>query len=415
MKTKEKKFVRTRAINKLLKLARRIKVIPGGTSAGKTYGIIPILINQACKEPGLEISIVSESIPHIRKGALKDFLKIMRDTGRYMEDHYNKTLLTYTFGNGSYIEFFSADMESKVRGPRRNILYINEVNNLSFETYHQMAIRTDGDIWMDFNPSNSFWVHSELQDDEDAEWLTLTYKDNSALKESIVKEIEKAKHKAYFNPKLEGEALFHEDNVKNRYWHNWWKVYGCGMLGTLEGVIFTNWEIIPDVPRDAKLIGYGIDFGFTNDPSTLVALYSWNGTPIWHELLYKTGMLNKDIVRHMKAKGVGRNDFVVADSAEPKSIREINDHGFSLRGAVKGKDSIVFGIGVLQENDFLVTQQSTNLIKELRTYAWDVDKQGNTMNYPIDAFNHCIDPMRYLATAKLPRHKRKRKGLRRRN
>ncbi len=164
--------------------------MPGGTSAGKTFGILPILIDRAIKTPLLEISVVSESIPHLRKGALKDFLKIMKATGRYVDKNFNRTMLTYTFTNGSYIEFFSADQEDKVRGPRRNVLYINECNNITFETYHQLQIRTSHEIWLDFNPANEFWAYTELQDDEDVEWLTLTYKDNEALPLSIVKEIE---------------------------------------------------------------------------------------------------------------------------------------------------------------------------------------------------------------------------------
>lgn len=408
-------FKYTKAIRKLRKLRKRIRVVPGGTSAGKTFGILPILIDIAAKNKNLEISVVSESIPHLRKGALKDFLKIMKATGRYIDSHYNRTLLTYTFSTGSYIEFFSADQEDKVRGPRRNILYVNECNNISFETYHQLAIRTDMHIWLDFNPSNSFWAHTELANDVDAEWLTLTYKDNNALAESIIKEIEKAKSKAYFNPDLSEPELFDNRNIKNFYWHNWWKVYGCGLVGTLEGVIFTNWKTIKQVPSNAKLIGYSIDFGYTNDPTTLIAAYRWNGKIIWDELVYQTGLTNGDIAKLMKQHGVTKSDFVVADSAEPKSIAEINRYGFNVRPAEKGKDSVKFGIDVLQEEDFLVTERSTNFIKELRNYMWAKDKTGKSLNEPIDAFNHCIDPMRYLATKKLSKQKRSRKGLKRRN
>ena len=214
-------FKYTTSIKKLRKLTKRTKVIPGGSSAGKTFSILPILIDKAIKTANLEISVVSESIPHLRKGAIKDFLKIMRVTGRYVDAKWNRTLLTYYFANGSYIEFFSADQDDKVRGPRRNILYINECNNLKFETYHQLAIRTSLEIWLDFNPSHEFWVYNELNDDEDVEWLTLTYKDNEGLPESIVKELEKAKYKAYHDP--EGD-INDESNIKSKYWANWWRV-----------------------------------------------------------------------------------------------------------------------------------------------------------------------------------------------
>lgn len=409
-------FRYTEAIRKLRKLKKRIRVVPGGTSAGKTYGILPILIDDAIKTPNLEISVVSESIPHLRKGALKDFLKIMKVTGRYIEDNYNRTLLTYTFSNGSYIEFFSADQENKVRGPRRNILYINECNNLSFETYHQLAIRTSKIIWLDFNPSNQFWVHTELatEQDTDVEWLTLTYKDNEALSDNIVNEIEKALEKAYYDPTIEGPALFNASNIKNHYWHNWWRVYGLGLIGSLEGIVFSNWDQIDQVPTGAQLIGYGIDFGYTNDPTAIVSLHMWNNIPIWSELCYQSGMTNGDIAKYMKSVGIHGSDYIVADSAEPKSIAEINRYGFRIQPADKGPDSIGFGIDLLQETDFLVTKRSTNLIKELRKYMWAKDKEGKNLNIPVDAFNHCIDPMRYLATKKISKHK-KRRGLRRRN
>lgn len=229
-----KGFRYTTAIKRLRKMRGRIRVVPGGTSAGKTFGIIPILIDNAIKNPGTEISIVSHSVPHLRRGALKDFLKIMKATGRYINSCYNRTLLTYTFKNGSFIEFFSADQEEKVLGPRRNILYINECNNISFETYHQLSIRTSDVIWLDFNPSYEFWAHTELQDDLDAEWLTLTYKDNEALSENIVKDIEKSREKGFYDP--DGD-IDDPNNIKSKFWANWWKVYGLGLVGSIEGVL----------------------------------------------------------------------------------------------------------------------------------------------------------------------------------
>lgn len=383
-------FIYTNAIKQLRKLTKRIRVVPGGTSAGKTFGILPILIDQAIKTENLTISVISESIPHLRKGALKDFLWIMKNTNRFIDDHYNKTFLSYTFASGSVIEFFSADQDGKVKGMRRDILYVNECNNISFDTYHQLAVRTDKVIWLDYNPSNQFWVHIELVNDEDAEFLTLTYKNNEALSPALIKEIEKSKYKAYINPDIPVPELFDNRNIKNFYWHNWWKVYGLGMTGSLEGVIFTNWKTIKQVPLEARLIGYAIDFGFSEDPATLIAAYAYNGKVIWDELLYMKGLKNGDLARYMKSFGILRSHFVVADSSEPKSIAEINAYGFAVRGAVKGKDSINFGIGVLQEDDFLVTERSTNFIKELRNYMWAKDKTGKSLDVPIDAFNHCF-------------------------
>lgn len=406
------KFIRTHAIDKLLALKKRIKVVPGGTSAGKTFGILPILIDRATKNPNLEISVVSESVPHLRRGALKDFLKIMKATKRYVEDHYSRGNFKYTFSNGSYIEFFSVDQEAKVRGARRNILYVNECNNVSWDTYHQLAIRTDSEIWLDFNPSNEFWAHYELQYDSDADWLTLTYKDNQGLPDTVAKEIEKAKNKAYVD--VNGD-LKDPNNIISSYWANWWQVYGLGQIGKLDGVIFENWGKISEVPDQARLVGYGLDFGFTNDPTVLIALYRHDGKYVWHELIYETGLTNQQIANRMEKVGVRKRDKVIADSSEPKSIAEINEYGFSVKPAIKGADSINFGISVLQEEEFLVTAESTNTIDELRKYAWDKDKTGKNLNRPIDKYNNSCDAMRYIATDSISQTKKNRKGVKRRN
>jgi phage terminase large subunit len=367
-------FRRTTAINKILSLKRRIKIIQGGTSAGKTFGILPVLIDKATKTAGLEISVVAESIPHLRRGALRDFEKIMKWTGRFFDDRFNKTLLKYEFANGSFIEFFSADDSSKLRGARRDILYINECNNVPFEAYNELAIRTKKEVYLDFNPANEFWVHKELKDEPDSDFIILTYKDNEALDESIVQQIEKNREKA----------------STSAYWANWWKVYGEGQVGSLEGVVFNNWKQIDILPNEAKLIGIGLDFGYTNDPTAIIEVYNYNGTRIINELAYRTGMLNSDI-----AKVLPNNVTIYADSAEPKSIEEIRRYGKTIKPVTKGKDSINYGIDVMQRNNYLVTSNSSNLIKELRSYCWDTDKTGMRLNKPIDHFNHAIDALRY--------------------
>jgi len=390
-------FTFTTGIRKMRALKKRIKVIPGGTSAGKTFGILPILIDIATRIPRLEISVVSETIPHLRKGALKDFLKIMKATGRYFDKHYNKSLLTYTFANGSYMEFFSADQEEKVRGPRRNILYINECNNIKFDTYHQLAIRTDQSIWLDFNPSAEFWAYEELENDPDAEWCTLTYRDNEALADSIVKEIEKGRYKGYIDPELPVPQLLDDSNIKNPFWANWYKVYGLGLLGALQGVVFNNWALCDEIPEGASLIAHGLDFGFTNDPSGFLSVYKLNGELWIQEHLYETGLTNPDIFARIKnIKGE-----IIADSAEPKSIEELKRMGLNIKASVKGADSVKNGLDILQRYKINVTKDSTNLIKELRSYAWDKTRDGKTLNVPVDAYNHLIDPLRYIALNKL--------------
>jgi len=367
-------FKRTTATNKVLSLKKRIKIIQGGTSASKTYSILAVLINKAATIPSLEISIVAETIPHLRRGALRDFLKIMKFTGRYFEERFNRSLLRYEFANGSVIEFFSADDSSKLRGARRDILYINECNNITFDAYNELAIRTRKEVYLDFNPANEFWVHTELKDEPDSDFLILTYKDNEALDQSIIDQIEKNRDKA----------------KTSTYWANWWKVYGEGQLGMLEGVVFSNWKQIDTIPKEAKLIGLGLDFGYTNDPTAIIEIYNYNGQRIVNELVYQTGLLNSDI-----AKLLPKNVIVYADSSEPKSIDEIKRYGITIKGVTKGKDSINYGIDVIQRNNYLVTSNSSNLIKELRSYIWDTDKQGKRLNKPIDFNNHAIDAFRY--------------------
>lgn len=367
-------FKRTTAVNKIRALNKRIKIIQGGTSASKTFSILAVLIDYAIKNPNTEISVVAESIPHLRRGAFKDFIKILKWTNRYNEECLNKTLLTYTMKGGSTFDFFSADDASKLRGARRDILYMNECNNMTFDSYNELSIRTRRYVYLDFNPVNEFWVHSELKGDPSADFIILTYKDNEALDESIVKQIESNKVKA----------------ETSDYWRNWWKVYGEGQIGMLEGVVFSNYKIIDSIPTDARLLGIGLDFGFTNDPSVAVAVYKWNDKRIVKELFYRIGLLNGDI-----ANLLPKDAIIYADSAEPKSIEEIRRRGLQIYGAGKGRDSITYGIDLMQQQEYLITSDSTNLIKELRGYCWDTDKTGKRLNKPQGGLDHGIDALRY--------------------
>jgi len=376
-------FVVTTSLKKLSKLKKRKKVIQGGTSAGKTFNILPLLINKAISVPNREISVVAESIPHLRRGAMKDFLKILMMTGRYVDTSWNKSNLKYTFSNNSYIEFFSADQDDRLRGARRTDLYVNEANNISHEAYNQLAIRTSGEIWIDFNPTHSFWAHSEVANQKDADFIILTYKDNEGLTKTIIDEIELAREKA----------------KTSTYWANWWNVYGLGNIGSLEGACISDWKQIDTIPDEARLLCCGLDFGYTNDPSSLVAMYKYNDEYIYDELFYKRGLLNSDISDLIKENNV--KDIIYADSAEPKSIDELNHLGHTVFPVKKGSDSIVNGISLINQQKILVTSRSKNLINELQNYIWMRDKEGNKINKPIDKYNHAIDAMRYATSMQL--------------
>jgi len=377
-------FIRTTVINKISKLSKFIKGIQGGTSAGKTFGILPLLINKASKKPLLEISVVAESIPHLKRGAMKDFKKIMVQTNRWFDERWNATDFKYTFANGSIIEFFSADNDAKLRGARRDGLYMNECNNMTFHAYTELASRTKEFVYLDWNPTSEFWFHKELMNDSDVDFLIVNYLDNEACPESALNFILKAKEKS----------------KTSKFWSNWYNVYGLGQIGNLEGVIFSDWKQLDKIPSEAKLVGRGMDFGYTNDPTTITDIYQWNSEYIFDERIYRTGLTNPEIWREFKSLNIDNSIYTIADSAEPKSIQELSSLGMKIIGATKGADSIMYGIQRMQENNFYVTSNSLNIIKELRAYTWAVDREGNKLNKPIDNFNHAIDGIRYFFTSK---------------
>lgn len=371
-------YKQTTATKKLQKLNKRIRAVAGGTSASKTISILLILINEAQsdKEPKL-VSVVSETVPHLKRGAMRDFLDIMKSHGYYKEDRWNKTDSIYTFETGTQIEFFSADQSDKLRGARRDRLYINECNNVELNAFNELEVRTRDVIWLDWNPTFEFWFYTDVQtnDEMDVDFITLTYKDNEALDEQTIKAIESRK-----NNKA------------------WWQVYGLGELGEHEDKIFTNWEIIDEVPFMAKLSRRGLDFGYTNDPATIVDIYEYNGGYILDEKLYQKGQSNKQLADFLSSLEE-RNVLTVADSAEPKSIDEIRSYGVNIIPAQKGRDSVNQGIQLIQDKKIQVTKRSINLIKEYRNYFWQTDRQGKTTNTPIDDFNHCMDAIRYAISS----------------
>ena len=363
-------FKHTTALDKILALKSRVKIVQGGSSAGKTIAILLILMDIAQTQKGLLLSVVSETMPHLKRGAIRDFLNIMEFHKYFKEDRWNRSDFIYTFETGSKIEFFSADSSDKVRGPRRDILFINECNNISYETYTQLAVRTKIDIYLDYNPVAEFWAITDLKGKENHDFTILTYLDNEGLPETIVKEIE-----------------------SRRESKNFWKVYGLGELGDMEGKIYKDWDIIDDIPHEARLERYGLDFGYSNDPTAIVAIYYYNGGYILDEITHKKGLSNKQIADILNNQE--NSVLVVADSAEPKSIDEIKDYGINILGAKKGPGSVNQGIQYVQAQQISVTKRSTNIIKAYRNYLWKTDKEGKIINEPDHYLSDQMDSVRY--------------------
>lgn len=365
-------------------LSKRFSVLQGGTSSSKTFSIIQYLICIALKsKSSLIISIVSESMPHLKRGAMRDFFNILGDT--YSELYHNKTDCIYKIGN-SIIEFFSADNVGKVRGPRRHILYINEVNNIARDIVDQLEIRTSYKCFYDFNPTSEFWVHEDLISSPDCFFDVSTYLDNKYLSKNIIKSIESRK--------------FNKDGTIS----DWYKIYGQGQIGTLEGLIYPYFEQVDELP-DKECV-YGLDFGYVNDVSALVKTVQTSQDLYIDERLYSTGLTNQDLCAKFAQIGVRKNlDLIYGDNAEMKSIEEIHRQGYFIKPCVKGKGSINIGIDFIKRYNIKVTKTSLNLIKELRNYKWAKDKDGKATNVPEDNWNHALDGTRYAMTAKIQNHK----------
>lgn len=370
------------ANKKIRSLKKRIRAVQGGTSASKTISILCEAIDMAQRDEAPTLtSVVSESFPHLKRGAIRDFLMILEDTGYFEPARWNKTDFTYVFETGSKIEFFSADQPGKVRGPRRDRLFLNEANNIPFETFEQLEVRTKQIIWLDWNPTNEFWFYDQVNGKrDDVELIILTYKDNEALDEAIVRSIEQRRDRK-----------------------DWWKVYGEGQLGEVEGKIYKDWQIVDEIPHHARLEGYGLDFGYSNDPTAIIAIYYYDGGYILDEIAYQKGLSNKQIADIILAQE--NRTLVVADSAEPKSIDEIKIHGVNITAAEKGPDSVRNGIQLVQEQRVSMTKRSVNLIKDYRNYLWKTDKDGKILNEPEHQFSHSMDAIRYRLVALLKKPK----------
>lgn len=329
-----------------------------------------ILIDYAQSNNGKKIDIMSESYPHLEDGAIRDFKQIMLDRGYWKDDRWNESKHTYNFETNSVIKFISIDKLGKAHGPRRDVLFLNEANNIPYAIYDQLEVRTKEIIWLDWNPVTEFWYYTEIKDKVDHDFITLTYQDClDALDKRIIESIESKK--------------------ENK---NWWRVYGLGQLGELEGKIYKNWNFIDEIPHEARLIRRGMDFGYTNDPTVIEDIYEYNGGYIIDERLYRKGLSNKSIadfinnIEHPET-------LVIADSAEPKSIEEIASYGVNIIGATKGQGSVFQGIQYVQGLRISVTKRSVKTIKAYRNYLFTVDKNGTVINTPDDKIHEWSNPM----------------------
>lgn len=358
---------------------KRITVEQGGTRSGKTYNILLwIILAYSHQNKGKTITICRKTFPALRASVLRDFIDILRSLNAYREEHHNKSSNEY-YLNGNLIEFVSLDQPQKVRGRKRQCLFINEANELTFEDWQQLIMRTEGKVVLDYNPSDAYhWIYEKVIPRDDADFYKTTYKNNPFLDANVKAEIER---------------LQYTDE-------DYWRIYGLGERGATRAAVF-QFDVAEE-PK-GKLLCYGLDFGYTNDPTALVAIYKDGDNLYIDELLYHTHLTNPDISDKLHDLGLSRRDEIYADSAEPKSIEELYRLGWNVKPASKGADSVRSGIDALKRHKLYLTKRSNNAITEFQNYRWKEDKNGNLLRDPIDQYNHAIDATRYATQAKITR------------
>jgi len=351
---------------------KKITVEQGGTRSGKTYNILMWIIFHYCmRNKGKTISIVRKTLPAVRSSVMRDFIDILTKANMYREENHNKSNFEYHLA-GNIVEFMSVDQPQKVRGRKRDVLFLNEANELEIEDWRQLLFRTTEKVILDYNPSDEFhWIYEDVLTRDDCDFYQTTYLDNPFLEDSIILEIERLKV------------------LDNTYW----QIYGLGERGKNRSAVFNYIE--SDIPKEAKFKAYGLDFGYSADPTSLIAFYQHEDTIYFDELIYQTGMTNTDIANTLKSLEIDRRNIIFADSSEPKSIQEIYQFGFNIKPTSKGPDSINIGIDMMRRYKIAVTKRSLNLVKEFRNYKYIEDKMGRLTNKPVDAFNHGIDACRY--------------------
>ena len=365
--------VKTNKVFKHLKESnRKITIEQGGTRSGKTYNILMFIIFDYClRNRNKIVTVCRKTFPSVRASVMRDFIEILRSHNMYSEEYHNKSNSEYHL-NGNLVEFISLDQPQKVRGRKRNLLFINEANELDFEDWQQLVFRTEDKIILDYNPSDEYhWIYDKVKDRDDADFYITTYLDNPFLEPSIKAEIERLR------------------DTDEQYW----QIYGLGQKGISKATIF-NFTETNVIPEDAEFISYGADAGYTNDPTTLVSVYKKDYNLYIKEHLYQTQMTTVDIHNKWKQIGITREP-IYFDSAEPRLIEELRRMGWNVRPSIKGADSVNAGIDLLKRFKIHIYKDSHNAIQEFRNYKWQEDKSGKLMNKPVDKNNHLIDATRY--------------------
>lgn len=375
---------------------KRIVVNRGGTRSSKTVSLSQLAVLflfTGYVMPNVRIAkgvwtTVRKWSVTLDGTVIRDFEEELHKHNLYEHVEHNKTKKLYKYKE-RIVEFIGIDNEQKVRGAKRTILHCNEANELTYADFKQLIRRTEHRAYIDFNPNDEeVWINTELekvraQVKKDVDVIVSTYQDNPYLSKELIEEIE-------YERQVDPES---------------WEVYGLGNYGKRKGLIFSNWGIVDSLPAGAERKAIGLDFGFTNDPSAIIDVYYQNGELWLDELCYKSGLTNPKIVEELVLFNIGRSK-VIADSSEPKSIAEIKELGINVIGAEKGPDSVNNSIDVLKRFRINITARSINLIKEFKRYKWKVDKNGNTLNEPVDYMNHGIDAVRYVALNELSHFKK---------
>lgn len=354
--------------------------LQGSARSSKTYSVVQWLVNRCISVPNTTVSIVRATLPAIKRSVFRDFIEIISNWGIYNPRNLNKSELVYHFDNGSWIEFFSCENEQKLRGPKRQILYVNEANEISYIEWQQLQMRTTMFSIIDYNPSFSeeHWIN-QVNDERKTCWWISTYKDNPFLEQRIIDEIESLQKK---NPSL-------------------WRVYGLGLRAIVEGLVFPNFQIVNYMPTETMRHRYiGMDFGYTNDPTAIVEVRIYGKDLYINELCYKTHMLSSDIVKKLKEQQ-NWSPEIISESADPRLIDEIYNAGLDIKPVHKYGGSIEAGITKMQEYNIKITRTSNDIIKEFRNYTYRQDKEGKWLNEPIDAYNHAVDSVRYVILSKI--------------